>query len=182
MGEPTQPDFLPKDVAEILSWAVNEPESADALDPVFEDEERMNALHHLLQVPLYKETAVIETLPPVLAQICVGQSSPAGETIGQALQNPNAAFGRITQIKTYAKHLAKSACRGPEQEASNIVYHAAIASALVYHNRSITSCPSDKLKRGLEQLSGISWIGTSLASLFAQASRICDTGVQDANE
>lgn len=95
----------------------------------------------------------------------------AGDPIGKLLQNPKTDINLLRKMKNYGRRLSEQARTESEHHTANVVYYAAIASALVFHNQRITRFSSKDLETSFTLLGKAKWISSDLNSLFRKASQ-----------
>jgi hypothetical protein len=172
----------PRDMARLLELGTDVPDPTVPSDPAVTDQEKGHALQDLLGTTMPVDVAVSQSLPAVLVRVCNSLQSLTREKFGQLLQKPSNDLATVEQIKEYAKRLSKSVPAGPEQEASTVVYYAAIANALVFHDKRITGRSLEKLKQAFDRLAGLPWVEQGLVQLLRKASEICGTKMQERRE
>ncbi len=79
----------------------------------------------------------------------------------------------LRAIKDCSKRLSFSLDSKTEAALATTTYYAALASALVYHDKKITQYSYDALEQSFATFSAKKWVGPELAGLFARARRIC---------
>ena len=79
----------------------------------------------------------------------------------------------VEKIKDYSKKLVISAKSDAEHDAATAVYFAAIASALISHDRKITTFSYKSLDESFSRLTNEKWITEDIAELFSRACRVC---------
>jgi hypothetical protein len=72
-------------------------------------------------------------------------------------------------MKNYGRRLSEQARTESEHHTANVVYYAAIASALVFHEQRITSFSNKELKLSFTLLGKAKWIPSDLSRLFRKA-------------
>jgi hypothetical protein len=165
MADKEKPAFDPSEIAEVLTWAMDECDPDQADDPSLADETRCDALTDLLAISL----ADIDSSPDALTRISVMlQPNPPGN-IGGFLQDEASELECLKRIQAYAKQRTKLVLHGPEHEAAKVVYFAAIARAFCSHNQNISKNNSEKLSRSFKLFSNLPWISPPLRELFLQA-------------
>ena len=95
------------------------------------------------------------------------------ESIEKLLQNPETDITLLRQIKEHGKRLSEEAKSKTEYQVANTIYYAAIASALVFHRRRITTFSFEDLQQFFLHLKEERWIPTSLRRLFTKACEYC---------
>ncbi|MFC1635923.1 hypothetical protein ACFL5Z_13875 [Planctomycetota bacterium] len=94
-------------------------------------------------------------------------------SIDKLLQNPKTDITLLRKIKEHGKRLSEGAKSKTEYQVANTIYYAAIASALVFHRRSLTTFSFNDLEQYFLRLKEERWIPTSLRSLFKKACEYC---------
>lgn len=79
----------------------------------------------------------------------------------------------LQALKNHAKMLARVATAESERDAATVLYYAAIANALVYHQQKITGHPYRTLADGFAKLAQEPWIPTVLRDLLSRARDLC---------
>ena len=100
-------------------------------------------------------------------------NSLVDKTIDKILQDPGADITRLRKVKDHGKKLSDNAGSKAEYHVANTVYYAAIASALVFHNRRITKFSYKDLEKYFCRLDQEKWIPEALRSLFSRAAEYC---------
>ena len=93
--------------------------------------------------------------------------------IEKLLHNPETGIILLRGIKDYGKKLSGKAKSKVEYQAANTLYYAAIASALVFHDRRITKFSYKDLEVYFRRLDQENWIPEALRKLFARACEYC---------
>lgn len=81
----------------------------------------------------------------------------------------------LESLKDAAKQRIRAAADDDERESARLLYHVAVASALVHHRSRISGRPLVKQQPVYRRLAE-SWEGHPLGTLFAQAAQLADTG------
>ena len=97
----------------------------------------------------------------------------AGKSLLDVLLNPKSEAGLLQAIKDYSKNLSCSSTCEAEIAAATIIYYAALASLLIYHEKKITQYSYEALAESFALLMEKKWIAEELAELFSHARRIC---------
>jgi len=140
-----------------------------------EDSERQKArqLAALLNRSVPAKAVVIQTLPAIMQQVCQALESLSTSHMDEVLLDPNSDVAVIEPIKSYAKQLTKSASTDVEREVALVLYYAAIASALVFHNKHITKNSTAKLGKSFKRLSALAWVDKKIVGLLKDATTLC---------
>ena len=100
-------------------------------------------------------------------------SSLAGELLLQVFFSPETSISQLQVIKDLSKHLATKSVSEAELAVATTIYHAAIASCLVLHEKKITQYSYEKLYESFALLIEKKWMASELVELFSQAQGIC---------
>lgn len=105
-----------------------------------------------------------------------------GRRLGEVLLDPTTDLVVIREIKDYARRLADREVHrpnhGPEYAVAVSVHYAAIAGALAFHRRKITSFSFKRLAEALEELAGKPWMTSELRDLLRRAGNISSEKAQ----
>lgn len=106
--------------------------------------------------------------------------SVLGPSLGELLIAPETDPTMLRQAKDYAALLSNSAPSRDHKQVANVIYYAAIASALLHHGHILTGYSHRELYQAYSTLAQVPWITPELSELFTEAVRVCaDTA--DAN-
>ena len=141
-------------------------------------EKKADLLCDILTSALEVDKTVIDSLPDVLRRLCQELKSVAGEPLIDLLLNPQTELSDIRRIKSYAKQLGTSARGQAERDVTLAIYHAAIASALVFQNERITRYSYAELGESFDSFREQGWVLEVLADLFARAGKVCEEKAQ----
>ena len=89
------------------------------------------------------------------------------------MQNSGTDVVVLRKVKDYGKKLSDKAESKVQYHAANTVYYAAIASALVFHDKKITKYSYRDLDKYFCRLDKEKWIPEALRSLFSRAAEYC---------
>ena len=123
-------------------------------------------------LPLYPSTK--EKLTKKLERLRQTIEVLAGESVGKLLQDPKTDIAIIRMIKDYGRKLSTHTDSEAEHHASNTIYYAAIAHALLFYDLRITKFSYKDLQRSFCRLSQENWIPEGLLDLFRKASKYCE--------
>lgn len=123
------------------------------------------------KIPL--DHVVAQILPKALAQVCKDIQPFTGNSYGILLNDPLTDVTILEKIKDNNKELAQHMISDPEYEVITVLYYAAIASALVYHDQKITSFSYGHLNDKYISLLNNKWLTTDLRNLFQKALNAC---------
>jgi hypothetical protein len=147
----------------LLGLALEPDKPAFAADA---DEERGDLLWDILRQPLPMDRPSREALS-------AGSNGPyqrlqtmLGPPLGEVLQNPKTDIIIFRQIKDLAKRLGEQAAPKAEKDVFLVVYFAAIAGALAFHNERITRHSNQDLIRFFGLYGEAGWVSTEIKGLF----------------
>jgi hypothetical protein len=115
----------------------------------------------------------LEQLPEVLSQLCQTMGQLTGDVVGEILRNPSSDLRTIRRLKRHAKRWATKAASKDEHDTAAVVYYAAIAHALVFHDRQITQFSHQMLVSQYSRLIAWQWMPNDLTVLFKLARAYC---------
>jgi hypothetical protein len=142
---------------------------------VDQDENQVKAelLRDMLASKMPVDQAVAETLPQVLAQLCESIRPFTGGSLGALLSSPETDLLVLKKIKNYTKRLSQRVHSEAEHDVTAMIYYAAIAAALVYHDQRVTSFSYEKLLEAFKSMLESNWTTTELKTLFREALDAC---------
>ena len=150
----------PKRLAPLLSLGIERQSEAELL------QDRLGS-------PLPLDSDQAGPLSTMTRDLCESLASVAGRTLGQVLLDRNTDITVIEAIKAYAKRLAHRREPKTEQSVAVTVYFAAIANALLFHDKKLTKHSYGSLALYLTILIDKEWMLPSLGDLLVQAREIC---------
>ena len=159
----------PKQLADMLGVALEAGE-ADSPDPV---EMTAELLRNKLDGPLPPDPTAAAKPPSALDNIYNRLAPQSQRSLGEALVEPKTSLGTVLRIKDYAKQTAAQDRPKAQRNVATIVYYAAIASALLFHSRKITTYSYDAIAITLATLIDKPWIPQVLVEHLKAARRIC---------
>ncbi|MFB0553675.1 MAG: hypothetical protein ACETWQ_10225 [Phycisphaerae bacterium] len=102
-------------------------------------------------------------------------TSLTGRSLLQALFSPESGVSQLQAVKEASKRLTTTLVFETERAEATTIYHAAIASCLVHHDKKITQHSYDKLDESFALLIEKKWMAQELIELFSRARRICQS-------
>jgi hypothetical protein len=137
--------------------------------PSHPDEQKESLLRARLAGTLPLEKAAVDALP-----VLAGQLLPLGSgSVGRALLDAGTPLEVFQKIKDYGKKLALANESEAEHAAATTIYFAAIASAILFHGKRITSYSYRALAGHFGTLAEKRWMDPKLARHFAKARKKC---------
>jgi len=144
-------------------------EAAHSLRDVDSDQVKAHYILDMLASKLPADPDIEENLPDLLRALKPKLRSVTGETIGTLLLSTDTNITDIKKIKDQAKQKGTAAKNESERDAFLAVYYAAIAYALVYHNKIISNFGSHELIQAFQYFCDQKWLTTDLIKLFRLA-------------
>lgn len=138
------------------------------------NDQKTDLLYDILNSRLPVTPSVVDSLPRVVKDLCPSLNSVAGGTIGGLLHNPRTEISTLKRIKLYAKESGTSAESEAQTDAYMVVYYAAIASALLFHDKKITRHAHEDLKEFFMSYSQEVWVLEEIKGLFREAHIHCE--------
>ena len=89
--------------------------------------------------------------------------------IRELLLHPETDIPVLQRIQKHGKTLVREGASSLEQELGSVLYHAAIASALVWRGQRISKLTSKSLETYWQRLLQAVWLPTDLSTLFRKA-------------
>jgi len=155
-------------------WEVGEDTPADQGGPT-EEQKKAELLRDRLAEPLPLDLTATRTLPEDLSFVLEQFRPLAGCSVGDLLFDPDTDPSVVWQIKDRYKERAESCSSELEREAATVIYYAAIANALLFHEESllrndkITTFSHKELNEHFSRLLNIRWLTPDLVGLFKRA-------------
>ena len=155
-------------LADVFSVGMDDP------DPAGGSMERMaGLLREQLSSTLPTSSLLFDALIMMMGRLGCDVQSLAGRSLLEVLLSPHTDVGLLQAIKDCSKKLSASLDSKAEATLATIIYYAALASALVHHNRKITQYSYDRLDRSFATFAAQEWIAPELTALFSRAGAIC---------
>ena len=166
----TTSGLSPKRLAKL--WNIGS--DADQAQPDMDESSRKTELLRdllaaALPSPQYKHKSRLACKPDVLSVV----NSITDKTIEELVRNPDSDVALLRKIKEYGKKLSDNAGVKSESHAAIVIYYAAIASALVFHDKRITKFSYKDLGDYFHRFDKEKWIPEGLRSLFSRAAEYC---------
>jgi len=132
-------------------------------------------LRNRLASTLPKDSILLNSILTMLDQPDSNIQSLAGKSLLEVLMNPKSEAGLLQAIKDYSKNLSCSSTCEAEMAAATIIYYAALASLLIFHEKKVTQYSYEALDESFALLMEKKWITEELVELFSSARRICES-------
>ena len=171
MKKETTYGLTPRRLARLLSLGLRKSRGRKGAR---QDQTPAVALRERLSRKLVLDPTVSDSLPAVLNRPCHELFPAADRTMSDLLTDSRTDPAVIRAIKDYAGELARRSGPEAKQAAAIVIYYAAIAAALVFHNQSITDHSYEKLHDAYGKLEQEPWIPSELKDLFRKAHALCE--------
>lgn len=148
-------------------------DSGQGEDEITIDQQKAELLQDRLSETLLTGSIKESPLRKELAQLCYMSGVATGEQIRDLLDNPKVDLNLLKKVKAYGKRLSKSASSEVEHDIANIIYYAAIASALVFHEAKISQFSYKDLEKSFLALSEEDWVPSDFHDFFTKTSLYC---------
>lgn len=132
-------------------------------------------LRNRLAKSLPKDSFLLNSILMMADQPGSDIQSLAGKSLLEVLLNPKSDAIFLQSIKDYSKNLSCSSTSEAETAVATIIYYAALASLLIYHEKKITQYSYEALDESFALLMEKKWIAEELVELFSSARRICES-------
>jgi len=159
----------PDQLAEMLGVAL-EADKADREDTI---ELTARALQLKLDGPLPPDPAAAARLPSLLDNIYKELVPGGRRSLGEALVDPKTDLSTILRIKDHAKQSASEKLPPARHTVAITIYYAAIASAMLFHDRKITTYSHETLAEGIGKLLGNPWMPEPMIEHLKNARKAC---------
>jgi len=139
-----------------------------------DDNERMaSLLQEQLTRALPQGSLLLDALFMMLDRQGCDTRPLAGRSLGSVFLNPQTDPTLLEAIKNCSKELACTLDSEAERTLATTLYFAAMASALVHHDKKITQKGHRKLEASFVLLTEKKWMAQELVDLFSRARGIC---------
>lgn len=130
-------------------------------------------LHDWMAASLPLDKALAQSLPEIVSRLCRDLQPISGDAFGKILLDPKSDIDAIEKIRHYSKKIAEAAKSDPEHDAATTIYYAAIANAMVFHEKRITKFSYESLEKSFAALTAHQWLTPDLSELFSKAVVVC---------
>ena len=160
----------PDQLARLLSISTEE---TDSVHIVCDDKATAELLRNKLKSTLPKDSFLLESLLIVMERLGCDMRGQVGKPLGDVLLDPAADISMLRAIKDYSKKFSSSLVSETETAVAITIYYAALASALLYHDKKITQYSYKTLGQYFALLVKKKWMTPELIDLFSKAHSIC---------
>ena len=110
--------------------------------------------------------------PVIINQIAKKLNSISGKTLRSLLFAPSTEVDTIIILKDYAKKLSRQDTTDSDYAVAIALYYAAIANAIVYHDKKITSHSNHYLLKFYSQMLEKRWLSEDVRTLYTKAKTV----------
>jgi len=125
-----------------------------------------------LDDPLHGDSLLAHVLRSAMELMGVS-GSLAGRSVCEVLLDAQSPMALLGAVKLAGKQMSHTDLDETEHAVGVIVYHGALAAAMVYHNKKITQSGWKKIGQGFATLADKGWMPPHLSHLFRQAGDLC---------
>ncbi len=165
-------------LAHVFSLGVGDPDPACLQG---DDERLAGRLRDQLSCVPPGGSLLADSLAMMVGRLGYEVQAAAGRSLQEVLLSAQTDLGLLQAIKDCSKRLSAGLDSKTEAAMATTIYYAALASALVHHDRRITRRSYDELERSFMAFAARKWIPPELAVLFQRAGDHCrgNRAVQD---
>ena len=154
-------------------------DEGNRMDDTCDDEAAAGLLRSQLNSVLPKDSFIVDSILMMMGRMGCDIRSLAGKSLAEVLFDPKSDVGLLQAIKDYSKRLSCTSMRAAEAAVATSIYYAALASALIYHEKKITQYGYEALDESFALLIEKRWMEPALARLFSRARTICQQRQKD---
>ena len=139
-----------------------------------EDQKKAELLQDRLSETLMSGSLKKSSLRKEVVDLCTMAGIVSSEPIKNLLANPQTDIELFKKIKRHGKSLSEKSSSEIEHETANVIYYAAIAAALVIHDKKITQFSYKDLRKAYSFFIQTAWISNDLKKLFEKVIEYCN--------
>ena len=148
-------------------------EPADSGEMRDDNEKMADLLQEQLTRALPRGSLLLDALFMMLDRQGCDTRPLAGKSLGDVFLDSQSDVELLEAIKNCSKKLSTALDSQAEAALATTLYFAALASALVYHDKKVTQSPYEKLQESFAALTQKRWMTREMIALFSRAQRIC---------
>lgn len=137
------------------------------------EQQRSELIEDKLSEPLSKNDLGKSLISKYLDSLCDISGLMESVSLRALLFNPDTNISILHKIRKQGKNLLRQSKSPVQKDVATVLYYAAIASALFFHNEKISKLSRDKLIHTLSVLSQANWLPSDLSILFQNAQLRC---------
>jgi hypothetical protein len=177
--DPTTFGLKPEKLGKLLNICSDPDKSKKNEINIDVNQQRAELLQDRLAETLLTGSLKKSPLRKELTQLCRMSGLAAGESIRNLLCNNNTDIELLRKVKEHSKGLAHNTSETTEHDAGNAIYFAAIACALIYHNKRISKFSYEHLANSFNTFSKMEWVSSDLCDLFEKACKYCQNEMKE---
>jgi hypothetical protein len=155
----------------LLKLGLNDSEVAACQD---QENRREELLSDMLGSKLPVDKILIKELPVLIQSLSDELDAISGFALRDCLSNLDAKPAVLRRVKDYAKESGSLSKDQTQGEVAKVVYFAAVAAALVFHEVKISGHSYQDLLNSFQLCSQQDWIPQDLTDLFVKAKVVCE--------
>jgi len=150
-------------------------EPADSGDERDDNEKMADLLQEQLTRALPRGSLLLDALFMMLDRQGCDTRPLAGRSLGEVFLDPQSDVELLEALKDCSKRLSSALDSEAESALATTLYFAALASALVYHDKKVTQSTHEKLEESFTLLAQKRWMAPEMIELFSRARRMCQS-------
>ena len=162
----------PEKIANLFQMASEDLEKQDSASKDYTLSDR---LADRLAEPLLLSSSSARKLPGIPAMLTNALDFYEDISIGQLLSNTATSIDQLIRIKNCYGQQSRITEDKDEQSVAVVLYYAAIAAGIAYHNKKISQFPSSQLCKSFQMLREKPWINEVISELYETAIQRCNT-------
>lgn len=163
-------------LAELFSLALDDGETADA---VCNDEKIADLLRDQFSAQMPKGSFPSDSILMMMGRMGLDVSSLGGKSLGDVLLDRQCDMDLLLAVKDCGKRLSRTLTAEAKKVIATTIYYAAIAGALLYHDKKITGYSYLELGKSLDKLIEKKWMTPELAEMLSLARDVCKDRQED---
>jgi hypothetical protein len=160
----------PSQLGRLLSVSACVPESVSDMT---EDQIKEVAFRDRLNRRLSDDPSLGDTLMSASGESAGDVRVALDRSLKEVLLDPQCSMIVLQAVKDHSKRVSAMVTSGSETLVATTIYYAAIAAALVHHDKRISRYSCESLVQRFSLLAQRAWIDGDVRGLFAQAAECC---------
>ena len=138
------------------------------------DRARADLLRLRLAGTLPVKTEMAQALPAIVTRLCKELLPLEGRSLGEVLLDRHTPLDVLETIKDFGKKASARKDRKVEHDVAIAIYYAALAAAVLFHDKKITKWSYSHLAKAFDSLITKTWMADELAALLRKAKEACE--------
>lgn len=136
---------------------------------------KLELLNNHLDCPISEKNDNHGIAPIIISQVAKRLKCFSGKPLRDILFDPSADIETIIILKDYAKKLSRQDTTDSDYAVAIAIYYAAIANAIVYHDKKITSHSNHYLLKFYSNMLEKRWLPGEIRTLYTKAKTALST-------